>query len=724
VRLGTITTGTRNAALGTEPREQNERPSRSDRDAQSQRRVATMSEVLEEMMSDNPVTFTPDRRRAEKQAHPADQDSTWTGGPLARLRQFLARQRYRGGLRRPDGRKPSGPEMRAHAWYWFAAFLALMLFQGWLATQSTVARISYSEFLQLVREHKVASVEVEDLRLLGELKEPRPDGRRLVSTTAVPEALAKELEAGGVQFTGVVPSHFWSNLLSWLLPLLVLYAFWTLAFRRYAERFGVGDGGLMTIGRSRAKVYVETEVKTRFPDVAGADEAKDELREVIAFLKDPEGYGRLGAHVPKGILLVGPPGTGKTLLARAVAGEAGVPFFSISGSEFVEMFVGVGAARVRDLFHQAREKAPAIVFIDELDALGRARGAYGLGGHDEKEQTLNQLLVELDGFDPRAGVVLLAATNRPEVLDPALLRAGRFDRQVLVDRPDKAARAAILALYLKRVRVAPDVQPDRVAELTPGLTGADLANLINEAALLATRRHAERIEMADINEAIERAVAGLERKTRVLGPEERKRVAYHELGHALVALSLPGADPVHKVSIIPRGVGALGYTIQRPTDDRFLLRREELEDRMAVLLGGRAAEQLVLGSISTGAADDLQKVTDIARAMVTRYGMIDKLGPVALEREARPFLVGPGGQQALQPRSELSEATAAAIDRHVSDLVRRALDRAENILRDRQAAMERAAEALLRTETLSGEELEAFVAAETSRTGAATAENG
>ncbi|PPQ30925.1 ATP-dependent zinc metalloprotease FtsH [Rhodopila globiformis] len=673
-------------------------------------------------MSDSPVTFNSNHRRARKHAHPAEQDRAWGGGPVARLRRFLARHRDRGGLRRPDGRKPSGPEVRAHVWYWFAAFLALMIFQVWMAAQSKVADIPYSDFLQLVREHKVASAEVEGSRLYGTLKQPGPHGRRLIATTAVPEALAKQLEAGGVQFTGVVPNHFWSDILSWVLPLLILYGFWTFAFRRYAQRFGAG-GGLMTIGRSRAKVYVETEVGTRFSDVAGADEAKEELREIIAFLQDPDGYGRLGAHVPKGVLLVGPPGTGKTLLARAVAGEAGVPFFSISGAEFVEMFVGVGAARVRDLFHQAHEKAPAIVFIDELDALGRARGAYGLGGHDEKEQTLNQLLVELDGFDPRAGVVLLAATNRPEVLDPALLRAGRFDRQVLVDRPDKPARAAILALYLKRVRATPDVQPDRVAELTPGLTGADLANLINEAALLATRRRAERIEMSDINEAIERAVAGLERRTRLLNPEERRRVAYHELGHALVALSVPGADPVHKVSIIPRGVGALGYTIQRPTDDRFLIRREELEDRMAVLLGGRAAEQLVLRSISTGAADDLQKATDIARAMVTRYGMIEEVGPVALERESRPFLAGGGGPEALQPRPGLSEATAAAIDRHVRDLVRQALERAEGILRDRRSAMERAADVLLRTETLSGEELTSLVAAETAQACAA-AENG
>ena len=388
--------------------------------------------------------------------------------------------------------------------------------------------------------------------------------------------------------------------------------------------------------------------------------------------------------MPKGVLLLGPPGTGKTLLARAVAGEAGVPFFSISGSEFVEMFVGVGAARVRDLFTQARAKAPAIIFIDELDALGRARGAFPMaGGNDEKEQTLNQLLVELDGFDPRIGVVLLAATNRPEVLDPALLRAGRFDRQVLVDRPDKPAREAILSLHLKRIKLAPDVNAAQLAELTPGLTGADLANLVNEAALLATRRHAEAVTTADLTEAIERGIAGLVRKSRVLSPEERRIVAYHEMGHALVALSLPGTDPVHKVSIIPRGVGALGYTIQRPTEDRFLMTREELEARMAVLLGGRAAERLVFGRVSTGAADDLQRVTDTARAMVTRYGMIDEIGPLSLEREQHSFSVGPF--PAPQER-QYSEATAQAIDRQVHDLVQAALDQASGLLVAKRAS--------------------------------------
>ncbi len=395
----------------------------------------------------------------------------------------------------------------------------------------------------------------------------------------------------------------------------------------------------MQIGKSKAKVYVQSDTGVTFKDVAGVDEAKDELKEIVDFLKDPQGYGRLGGRMPKGVLLVGPPGTGKTLLARAVAGEAGVPFFSISGSEFVEMFVGVGAARVRDLFEQARAKAPAIIFIDELDALGRARGIGPMaGGHDEKEQTLNQLLVELDGFDPSTGLVLLAATNRPEILDPALLRAGRFDRQVLVDRPDRKGRVQILNVHLKKAKLAPDVEPEKIAALTPGFTGADLAHLVNEATLLATRRKAGAVTMEDFNNAVERIVAGLEKRNRLLNPKEREIVAYHEMGHALVAMALPGVDPVHKVTIIPRGIGALGYTIQRPTEDRFLMTLEELENKMAVLLGGRAAEKIVFGHLSTGAADDLAKVTDIARAIVTRYGMSERLGHIALEKDRRSFL--------------------------------------------------------------------------------------
>ena len=647
--------------------------------------------------------------RREAGTPPARREEPKRSGPFGRVRAWLDGQQDRRGLRRPQGRKPSPPEVRAHAGYWFAAAALLMLFQGWWAAHQTVENVPYSAFLTMLHEHKLTSVQVEGQHVLGELKEKLPNGRSVVASIAVPEYLQKELQAAGVKYTGAVPDTFWSTVLSWVIPIGIFVVFWSFVFRRYAERFG-GEGGLMSIGKSRAKVYVETDTKTTFKEVAGADEAKAELQEIVDFLKDPTGYGRLGAHVPKGILLVGPPGTGKTLLARAVAGEAGVPFFSISGSEFVEMFVGVGAARVRDLFHQASDRAPAIVFIDELDALGRARGAFpGIGGHDEKEQTLNQLLVELDGFDPRSGIVLLAATNRPEILDPALLRAGRFDRQVLVDRPDKPARRAIVALHLRKVRMATNVDPDQIAELTPGMTGADLANLVNEAALLATRRRAESVEMSDINEAIERSIAGLARRSRVLGPRERELVAYHEMGHALVAMSLPGTDPVHKVSIIPRGVGALGYTIQRPSEDRYLISRSELENRMAVLLGGRAAEVLVFDTVTTGAADDLQKATDMARSMVARFGMIDSFGPATFEAPQQSFLGGPT-QGPEFGRRENSEATLQVIDGLVRDLVRHALDRAADLLRERREVLERAARALLERETLDAQELRVLAA--------------
>jgi cell division protease FtsH len=469
-------------------------------------------------------------------------------------------------------------------------------------------------------------------------------------------------------------------------------------------------GGLMSIGRSRARSHLEADTGVTFADVAGVDEAKEELAEIVAFLKDPVRYGRLGARIPRGILLVGPPGTGKTLLARALAGEAGVPFFSINGSEFVELFVGVGAARVRDLFERARRQAPAIVFIDELDALGRARGmAGGLGGHDEKEQTLNQLLSELDGFDTSAGVVLLAATNRPEILDPALLRAGRFDRQVLVDRPDKRGRIQVLDVHLRKVSLAADVAPEEIAALTPGFTGADLANLVNEAALLATRRDAPAVAREDFASAIERIVAGLEKRNRILNPAERRVVAHHEMGHAIVAMSLPGCDPVHKVSIIPRGVGALGYTIQRPTEDRFLMSRPELEAKMAMLLGGRAAEILALGEPSTGAADDLARATDIARAMVARYGMDAALGHVRYEDEG-PRLLPPVPGLAMA-RRDYGEATAREIDEAVRRLVEAAFARARAILVERRDALDRGAALLLERETLAGPELAALLAA-------------
>ena len=606
----------------------------------------------------------------------------------------------------PGGGRPNKQQVGAHAGYWLLAFALLMLLQSWWAASQTILHLPYSQFRQMLAEHRIEQVEVRGTQITGRLKQPDEKGRVLFETDTVPEDLARQFEAAGIRFTGITPSPFWSSLMSWLVPLGIFYLFWAFVWRRAVSN--MGTGGLMGVGRAHARIYAETDIKTSFADVAGCDEAKEELKEIIDFLRDPRTYGRLGAHVPKGVLLVGPPGTGKTLLARAVAGEAAVPFFSISGSEFVEMFVGVGAARVRDLFEQARAQAPSIIFIDELDALGRARGAYGFGGHDEKEQTLNQLLVEMDGFDPSAGVVVLAATNRPEVLDPALLRAGRFDRQVLVDRPDRAARAAILRLHLGKVTAAPDVTPEKVAELTPGMTGADLANIVNEAALLATRRGARQVEMADINEAVERVMAGLARRTRVLSPHERETVAYHEMGHALVALSLPGTDPVHKVSIIPRGVGALGYTIQRPTEDRFLISREELQARMAVLLGGRAAEMLVFGHISTGAADDLQRVTDIARDMVTRFGMADQLGPVTFERPTASFLNGPA--QAFEPQARsYSDETAREIDRLVQAEAQAALQRAIEVLKSRRDVLERAARELLARETLTAEELATLV---------------
>ncbi|HUC69505.1 MAG TPA: ATP-dependent zinc metalloprotease FtsH, partial [Stellaceae bacterium] len=442
-----------------------------------------------------------------------------------------------------------------HIWYVVAAIIGIIILQQLWMQETQLTVLPYSEFLDDLHSGKVADVRVSGDYVEGTFKEPQ-NGKRQFVTTRVPPDIADQLQKYGVKFSGVVENNFLSNLLSWVLPTLLFFGVWWFVIRRMAGQSGAG--GFMALGRSRAKVYVETDTKVTFADVAGVDEAKAELKEVVDFLKSPQEYSRLGARVPKGILLVGPPGTGKTLLARAVAGEAGVPFFSINGSEFVEMFVGVGAARVRDLFVQAREKAPAIIFIDELDAMGRARGAYPFGGHDEKEQTLNQLLVELDGFDSRSGLVLLAASNRPEILDPALLRAGRFDRQVLVDRPDKLGRIDIVALYLKRRRIAADVSAEKIAALTPGFTGADLANLVNEAALVATRRNARAVEMADFTEAVERIVAGLEKRTRVLSPRERKVVAYHEMGHALAAMTLPSADPVHKISIIPRGVGALG----------------------------------------------------------------------------------------------------------------------------------------------------------------------
>ena len=586
-------------------------------------------------------------------------------------------------------------EIHFNVWYLIIAIIGVLWLREAWVTARQVQPIPYSQFQQQLKDGRIKEIAVSRDTIQGSYKEPTADGRERFITARVDPDLAKDLAQYDVKYTGAIENTFFRDILSWVLPALVFYLVWMFLVRRMSQQGGMG--GLLSIGKSRAKVYIEADTKTTFADVAGVDEAKEELREVVGFLKDPARFNRLGGRIPKGVLLVGPPGTGKTLLARAVAGEAGVPFFSINGSEFVEMFVGVGAARVRDLFEQAGKRAPAIIFIDELDALGRARGAYPLGGHDEKEQTLNQLLVEMDGFDSSRGLILLAASNRPEILDPALLRAGRFDRQVLVDRPDRIGRAQILKVHAQKIHLASDVDLDKVAALTPGFTGADLANLVNEAALFATRRGANDVELDDFTLAVERIVAGLEKKRQVLNPKEREVVAHHEMGHAIVAMSLPGTDPVHKISIIPRGIGALGYTIQRPTEDRFLMTRDELENKMAVLLGGRAAELLIYGHLSTGAADDLGKVTDIARSMVMRYGMDERLGHLSFEEERAPLLPTP---VAVQER-KYSDETAREIDRAVREIVKSAFDRAFAILKRHRRVLEDSARELLQRETLS-----------------------
>ena len=587
------------------------------------------------------------------------------------------------------------------------AFLGVVLLQNaWVQYRSTEP-LAYSDFVAQLKAGNVQDIAIGANVIQGTLKKPLTDGRKQFVTTRVEPDLAKDLETYGVKFTGVVENTFFRDLLGWIVPALVFVGIWFFLVRRLQQKIGGVGTGLLSIGKSKAKVYVEAEVKVTFEDVAGVDEAKEELKEVVGFLKDPARYGRLGARLPRGVLLVGPPGTGKTLLARAVAGEAGVPFFSINGSEFVEMFVGVGAARVRDLFEEARKQAPAIIFIDEIDALGRARSAWGPGGHDEKEQTLNQLLAELDGFDPSSGLVLIAATNRPEILDPALLRAGRFDRQVLVDRPDRSGRVQILRVHTKKIAVAPGLDLDQVAALTPGFSGADLANLVNEAALQATRSNHAEVGVDDFTIAIERIVAGLEKRSRVLSPAERNVVAHHEMGHALVASALPGQDPVQKISIIPRGIGALGYTLQRPTEDRYLMTRSELENRMATLLGGRVAEQLIFGELSTGAADDLAKVTQIARSIVARYGMDAALGPIVYEQERSAFLT-PDGLD-MSPR-HYSEQTAREIDLAARKLVDAALQKSTRILTERREALERGARLLLQKETLTDPELKELLA--------------
>ena len=591
--------------------------------------------------------------------------------------------------------------------YVLFALIAILLFQQFWSMYQEAEVVPYSEFESLLRDDKIADVEVGEHVIRATLKKPLPDGRKELLSVRVDPNIAEELEAAKVKYYGIAENTWISTLLSWVVPAAIFFFIWSF----FARRAGQGLGSIMSVGQSKAKVFVEKDVKIGFADVAGVDEAKDELQEIVAFLKDPATHGRLGARVPKGILLVGPPGTGKTLLARAVAGEAGVPFFSINGSEFVEMFVGVGAARVRDLFTQARANAPCIIFIDELDALGRARGISGLsGGHDEKEQTLNQLLSELDGFDPTIGVVLLAATNRPEVLDPALLRAGRFDRQISVDRPDKIGRVGILQVHLKKIKLATGVDPAAIAALTPGFTGADLANLVNEAAVLATRRRAQSVSLDDFTAAIERVIAGPEKRNRLLNPRERRIVAFHEMGHAIVAMALPDTDPIKKVSIIPRGIGALGYTMQMPTEDRYLMTRTELLNRMTVLLGGRAAEMVIFHEATTGAADDLQRATEMARAMVTRYGMEPEIGQASLV-SARPRYLDLS--ELGQRQSEASDETNAKIDNAIRDLIEQAFNRACDILRSCARVHQELAQHLLDKETFVEDDLASIRAAVT-----------
>ena len=605
--------------------------------------------------------------------------------------------------------------------YVLGVLALVVVLQNFWSRAELVKVVPYSAFEHALAAGEVERVVLSDREIRGYLKAADAQGKRIISANRVEPELAERLSRFNVPFAREYSSGWLQEVLGWVLPALMFAGVWYFLIRGIGGNQGIA--GLQSIGKTRAKVMMERSTGVTFADVAGVDEAKEELKEVVDFLKEPGRYGRLGARIPKGVLLVGPPGTGKTLLARALAGEAGVAFLSTNGAEFVEMFVGVGAARVRDLFEHARANAPAIIFIDELDALGRARGAYGLGGHDEKEQTLNQLLAEMDGFDPSVGVIILAATNRPEILDPALLRAGRFDRQVLVDRPDLRGRRDVLRVHARKIKLTADADLDKIAAMTPGFAGADLANLVNEAALLATRRGADAVGMADLTDAIERLVAGLEKKTRVLNRRERETVAYHEMGHALVAMALPGTDPVQKVSVIPRGISALGYTIQRPTEDRFLMGRDELESKMAVLLGGRAAELLIFGMPSTGAADDLSKATEMARAIVTRYGMDEKLGLMAYESERALLL--PGARE-FNGERRYSEATAREIDCAVREALRAAFDRATAVLTRGRGVLERGARSLLEQESLGEaelgklkEELEAIPSAPIGRVGRA-----
>jgi len=618
-----------------------------------------------------------------------------------------------GGSPRANG--PSQRKIHFSFWYFLLALLLLSWVQSYM-TESQREKIPYSEFKQWVKDGKVENLVIGPDNIRGEIKTsgaqtgvkpeakgaPQPIKHFVTNRVNDPE-LTQLLDEKGIIYSGKVENKWVAVLLSWLLPLAIFIFFWSFLIRR----MGGGTQGVLSVGKARVKIFAEKQVGVTFDDVAGIDEAKSELQEIVEFLKTPEKFQRLGGRIPKGVLLLGAPGTGKTLLARAVAGEAGVPFFSMSGSEFVEMFVGVGAARVRDLFSQAKSNAPCIIFVDELDALGKARGLNPVGGHDEREQTLNQLLVEMDGFDPSSGVIIMAATNRPEILDPALLRAGRFDRHVAIDKPDIRGREAILKIHSKEVKLAADVDLQKIAAMTPGFVGADLANLVNEAALVAARRNADAVTMTDFQDAADRIIGGLEKKNRAMNPKEKEIVAYHESGHALVAMSVKYADPVNKISIIPRGIAALGYTQQLPTEDRYLMTRDELLDRLQVLLGGRVSEEIIFGDISTGAQNDLQRATDIARSMVTEYGMSDRLGPLTYTREPRSahLDIGP------RPRErDYSESTAQEIDSEVSRLISEAHQKTIAILKEKKVHLEKLARILLEKEVLEGEELKKFIA--------------
>ena len=588
-------------------------------------------------------------------------------------------------------------------WYVLLGFWIVLIVHNILVSAFAIKTIPYSEFLTLLKENKVVEVAIRADQIQGKLKESESgaDKAALFRTVRVDPDTSKLLEQYNVPFKGEIESRFLANLFSWLIPIFIFFGIWFFLMKRMSGQ----QPGFMTLGKNKAKIYMQEDIDVRFEDVAGVDESKQELMEVVEFLMNPGKFTEIGGKIPRGTLLVGPPGTGKTMLAKAVAGESGVPFFSMSGSECVEMFVGLGAARVRDLFEQATKKAPCIIFIDELDALGKARGFGTSGGHDEREQTLNQLLVEMDGFDPNIGVILLAATNRPEILDPALLRPGRFDRNILVDRPDKKGREEILKVHLKSIKTEENLDIDTLAGLTSGMVGADLANLINEAALLAVRRDKKRAGMPEFEEAIERVVAGLEKKNRLINPKEREIVAYHEMGHAIVASSLPGTDPVKKISIIPRGIAALGYTMQTPIEDRFLMNKSELFNRIATLLGGRAAEEIVFEDISTGAHNDLARATDIARSMVKEYGMSAKVGQVYFAREKRNQFLNIPTEGAV----EYSEATAELIDSEVREIISNQYKRTMEILLEKRDILEDGAKILLEKEKIEGDEFNALM---------------